>query len=144
MYGKSQSNEPLEREMSSPFFSVLVGIAPFAPFFVILLFCAMRRQKPCPDCGEPLPRIQSPLKMTKRQWFEGGYICLKCGCEVDTAGRKVPAGTAPQLRSVVVGIVMLTLVCGLAAVLLSFLLHRSNPQKVSPHTTIRTTNRRAR
>jgi hypothetical protein len=110
--------------MSSPFFSALVGIAPFVPFFVIFVFLIRRRQQPCPDCGEPLPRIQSPLKMTKRQWLEGGYICPKCGCEVDTAGRKVPAGTAPQLRSFVTKIVMLTVLCVIGAVLLSFVLHR--------------------
>ncbi len=110
--------------MSSLFFSVLVGIAPFIPFFVILLFLIMQQQKPCPGCGEPLPRIQSPFKMTWRHWIEGGYICLKCGCDVDTAGRKVPAGTAPRLRSVVTRIVMLTLLIGLGAILVSFLLHR--------------------
>ncbi len=110
--------------MSSPFFSVLVGIAPFVPFFVILLSCAMRRQKTCPDCGEPLPRIQSPLKMTKRQWMEGGYTCLKCGCDVDTAGRKVPANTAPRVGPFVIAIVALTLVCVIAAILISFILHR--------------------
>jgi hypothetical protein len=129
--------------MSGPFSSVLVGIAPFVPFFVILVFLTTRRQKTCPDCGEALPRIQSIFKMTKRQWFEGGYICLKCGCEVDTAGRKVPAGTALRLRSFVTKIVMLTVLCVIGAVLLSFVLHRQDPQKVSPHTTIRTTDKSA-
>jgi len=111
--------------MSSPFYSVLIGIAPFVPFFVILLFFNMRRRKLCPDCGEPLPRIQSPLKMTKRQWMEGGYVCLRCGCEVDTAGRKVPANTAPRVGPFVIAIVALTLVSVLAVILISFILHRS-------------------
>jgi len=56
--------------------------------------------------------------------MEGGYICLKCSCEVDTAGRKVPAGTAPRVRPFVTAIVMLTLVSGIGAFLLSFILHR--------------------
>jgi predicted RNA-binding Zn-ribbon protein involved in translation (DUF1610 family) len=127
--------------MSGPFYSALMGIAPFVPFFVILLFLNMQRQKTCPDCGEALPRIQSIFKMTKRQWLEGGYICPKCGCEVDTAGRKVPAGAAIRLRSFVTKIVMLTVLCVIGAVLLSFILHRSSPQEASPHTTIRTTNK---
>jgi hypothetical protein len=110
--------------MSSPFFSVLIGIAPFVPFFVILLFLIMRRQKPCPDCGEPLSPFLSPFKKTWRHWVEGGYICLKCGCDVDIDSRKVPAGTAPRLRSVVTGIVMLTLAGVPAVLLLLFLLHR--------------------
>ncbi len=76
--------------MSSPFTSVLIGIAPFVPFFVILLFLVRRWQKPCPDCGEPLSPFASPFKMTWRHWVEGGYTCRKCGCDVDTAGRKVP------------------------------------------------------
>ena len=115
--------------MNSPFFSVLIGIVPFIPFFVILLFCAMRRQKPCPDCGEPLPRIQSPLEMTKRQWMEGGYICLKCGCEVDTAGRKVPANAPLRVGRFVTVIVTLTLLSILGLILLSLILHRQNPPK---------------
>lgn len=108
--------------MNSTFSSVLIGIGPFIPFFVILLF--FRWQKPCPDCGRPLPRFISPLKLTKRHWIEGGCLCPECGCDVDTAGRKVPAGTPIRLRPFVTTIVMLTLLCGIGAVLVSFLLHR--------------------
>jgi len=107
--------------MNSAMLPALIGSA---PFFAILLFYVMRRQKPCPDCGEPPPGIQSAFKKAKRQWLEGGYICRKCGCEVDTACRKVPAGTAPRVRSFVTGIVLLTLAGVPATVLVSFLLQR--------------------
>jgi hypothetical protein len=50
-----------------------------------------RRRTACPDCGAPLPVIASPLKKTRRMWTEGGNLCAACGCEVDTAGRKVAA-----------------------------------------------------
>jgi len=108
--------------MNSYFSSILIGFGPFIPFFVILLF--FRRPKPCPDCGRPLPRFISPFKMTKRHWIEGGCICTECGCDVDTAGRKVPAGTPIRLRPFVTAIAMLTLLCGIGVVLVSFLLHR--------------------
>ena len=108
--------------MNSTLFSVLVGFAPFIPFFVILL--SFQWQKPCPDCGQPLPRFISPFKKTKRHWIEGGCLCPKCGCDVDTAGIKVPAGTPLRLRLLVTAIVMLPLVGGLGVVLVSFLLHR--------------------
>ncbi|MBW8039597.1 MAG: hypothetical protein FVQ85_06315 [Planctomycetes bacterium] len=108
--------------MNSTLFSVLAGFAPFIPFFFILLF--LQRPKPCPDCGQQLPRFLSPLKKTKRHWIQGGCICTKCGCDVDTAGRKVTAGTALRLRPLATAIVMLTLLCGIGAVLVTFLLQR--------------------
>ncbi len=108
--------------MNSTFFSVLIGFAPFIPFFVILLF--FRWTKPCPDCGQLLPRFLSPLKKTKRHWIEGGCLCPECGCDVDTAGKKVTAGTPLRLRPLVTAIVMLTLLCGIGAVLVTFLLQR--------------------
>ena len=109
--------------MNSYFPAILVGIGHFIPFiFVILLF--LQRPKPCPDCGWLLPRFLSPFKKTKRHWMEGGCLCPKCGCDVDTAGIKVPAGTAPRLRPFVKAIVMLTLLSGLGVVLFSFLLQR--------------------
>lgn len=108
--------------MNSTLSSVLIGIIPFIPFFVILL--RFRHPKSCPDCGRPLPGFISPFKMTKRQWIEGGCLCPACGCDVDTAGRKVPAGSPLRLRKFVTAIVMLALVSGIAVFLVSLLLHR--------------------
>ncbi|MHC4086891.1 MAG: hypothetical protein ACYSU3_12695 [Planctomycetota bacterium] len=107
--------------MNSTLSSFLIGFVPFVPFFVILF---SRRPKPCPNCSQLLPRFLSPFKKTKRHWIEGGCICPECGCDVDTAGRKVPAGTAIRLRPFVTAIVMVTLLCGIGVVLVSFLLHR--------------------
>ena len=104
--------------MDGPIFPALIA---FAPFFAILLFLILRRPKACPDCGAPLPPIQSPLTKTWRQWIEGGYVCRKCGCEADIAGRKVPAGTRPRAKSVVLGMVLLAL-AGVPAVLFFALL----------------------
>ena len=111
--------------MNDTLYSVLIGVATFIPFFVILL--SFRHPKSCPDCGRPLPRFISPFKMTKRHWIEGGCICPGCGCDVDTAGRKVPTDSPLRLRPLLTAIVMLTLIGGLAVVLLSFVLYRSNP-----------------
>ena len=48
----------------------------------------------CPDCGARLSGFQSPFTKTRRQWLEGGYLCRRCGCEVDLSGHKVEDGRA--------------------------------------------------
>lgn len=58
----------------------------FALFLVVLL---IRRPGTCPECGDALPKFQSPLTKTRRQWLAGGYVCQRCGCETNLAGRKV-------------------------------------------------------
>lgn len=95
---------------------------PFALFFAgLFVFVLMRRPKTCPDCNKPLPRTQSPFTVTKRQWFEGGYLCPSCGCETDIAGTKVPSGTPPQRWSIVRAIGLLTLAIVPAVLLLALL-----------------------
>lgn len=49
----------------------------------------------CPGCGDTLPGFQSPFRKTWRQWWEGGYVCRNCGCEVDKAGNRVPRERLP-------------------------------------------------
>jgi hypothetical protein len=92
---------------------------PFVVFFAWLLFFGRGARKACPDCNQPLPLFQSPFTKTKRQWFEGGYVCPNCGCETDIRGRKVPPGTGPQWPSVIIYIGVLTLAVGLAIVLIT-------------------------
>lgn len=67
------------------------------PFLAALAFVLVhaRRRVECPDCGDPLPVFCSPLKKTRRMWRAGGYLCARCGCEADAAGRKVTADTPP-------------------------------------------------
>jgi len=77
--------------MDSPF---VIALAPFFVFAVVLLVFGMRRVN-CPDCGTRLPNFQSPFTKTRRQWLEGGFLCLNCGCETDLSGRKVGDGTRP-------------------------------------------------
>ncbi len=101
-----------------------IPLLPFAALIPWLFFLVARRSKDCPDCNKPLPQIQSPLTMTKRQWFEGGYVCRNCGCEADIAGNKVPAGVGPQRRSIITGIGLLTLAVVPALILLTVLLYR--------------------
>jgi hypothetical protein len=101
-----------------------IPLLSFGVFFAWLLFFGAGRRKVCPDCNKPLPRIQSPFTKTKRQWLEGGYVCRNCGCEADIAGRKVPAGTAPQRRSIIIGIGLLTLAVVPAIVLLTLIVRR--------------------
>jgi len=101
--------------------SIWIPFLLFAPFFAWLFFFGARRN--CPDCGEPLSRFVSPLKKTRRHWVEGGYICGKCDCDVDLVGRKVPAGTAPRLKSLVTHVVF-PMLFFVAVVLFSLLLWR--------------------
>ena len=94
---------------------------PLLPFAILwLLMFGLAPGKPCPDCGEILPQVQSPFTKTKRQWIEGGYLCRNCGCEADYAGRKVVAGTEPsKIRlmvtgtalfvSVIIGLILITM-----------------------------------
>ncbi len=71
---------------------VFMPLLMFVPFFLFLFMFGLRRPD-CPDCGRPLPLLQSPFTKTRRQWAEGGYLCSNCGCETDRAGQKVPPGS---------------------------------------------------
>lgn len=82
-------------------------LIPFVIFFAWIFFSAIRHRKPCPNCAQPLPSIQSPLTKSKRQWIEGGCVCSYCGCETDYSGAKVISGTRPNTRSIVIGISLL-------------------------------------
>ena len=53
---------------------------------VLLLGLLLPRRK-CPDCGELFPRFRKPAN--RRQMLWGGGTCAKCGCEVDSRGRKI-------------------------------------------------------
>lgn len=66
----------------------LLYLVPFALFFGWLIFSAGGTVS-CENCNAMLPRFQSPLSKTKRQWWEGGVSCLKCGCDCDRRGNKV-------------------------------------------------------
>lgn len=74
--------------------TIWLSMAPFLVALAFVLFLALRRVK-CPDCGDPLPIFYSPFKKTRRMWRAGGYLCPRCGCETDMAGRKVTADTPP-------------------------------------------------
>ena len=105
--------------MNSPLVPALVV---FVLFFFLLFFFAIRRPRSCPACGESLSAFQSPFTKTKRQWWEGGYLCQTCGCESDLAGRRVAPGTPPRRTSVVNGVVTVAVAAIPAALLLAFLL----------------------
>lgn len=74
--------------------TIWLPLIPFLAALAVVLVSA-RRPCACPDCGAPLPLVCSPLKKTRRMWLEGGCLCLQCGCETDTAGRKIEADTPP-------------------------------------------------
>jgi hypothetical protein len=99
-------------------------LSPFAIFFAWLFFDAMRRRRPCPDCGHPLPVFQSPEKKSKRQWIEGGSVCSHCGCETDYSGAKVAPGTPPSVRSVVLGVSLLAIAALPAIAMLCYMRFR--------------------
>jgi DNA-directed RNA polymerase subunit RPC12/RpoP len=97
--------------------TILISMLPLLVPFAFLLFQALHRVK-CPDCGETLPLFLSPFKKTRRMWRAGGYLCARCGCETDAAGRKVTADTPlppfPARQWAVLGILLL-IGAGLAA-----------------------------
>lgn len=107
--------------MDSPLFPVLMA---FAPFFIVLFFWFMRCQRNCPECGEPLPLLLSPFQKTRRQWIEGGYVCAKCGSELDTAGNTVPANAPIRYKTFFTAIAILMPLSVLGIVLGALLLHR--------------------
>ena len=106
--------------MIEPIFLFLAFILFFG--WIVLFNCGCR--KACPDCKNPLPRIQSPFTKTRRQWIKGGYLCPNCGCETDIRGVKVSEGTAPQPLSIIAGMVPPLLAALLAVTLLVIILQR--------------------
>jgi hypothetical protein len=85
-----------------------IALFPFVLFFAWLYFFGMGHRKPCPDCNKPLPLIQSPFTKSKRQWFEGGYICRNCGCETSLAGDKVVSGLGARPGFAVRSVLLVT------------------------------------
>lgn len=104
--------------------TMLIVFLQLAATFLLFAFYAMGPRKSCPVCEKPLPRLQSPFAKTKRQWLEGGYRCQQCGCETDLAGMKAVAGSAPSLRSYIVGAGLLAVTATPAVVLLTMLVRR--------------------
>jgi hypothetical protein len=95
----------------------LIPLSPLLVPLVFFLWHALRRVD-CPDCGAPLPIFYSPFRKTRRMWRAGGYLCARCGCETDTAGRKVTADTAMPpfpARQWALVVVLLLVGLGLAA-----------------------------
>jgi len=74
---------------------MLLSLFPFLAALAFVLYFARRRVN-CPDCGDPLPVLYSPLQKTRRMWRAGGYLCARCGCETNTAGQKITADTPPS------------------------------------------------
>lgn len=65
------------------------------PFLAAIAWSSFHTFRPvrCPDCGDLMPMFYAPSTKTRRMWRAGGYLCAGCGCETDTAGRKVAADT---------------------------------------------------
>ena len=74
--------------------TILISMLPLLVPLVFLLYYALHPVK-CPDCGDTLPIVCSPFKRTRRMWLAGGYLCARCGCETNMAGKKVTADTPP-------------------------------------------------
>jgi hypothetical protein len=114
--------------MDDQILAVFMPLLMFVPFFVFLFAFGLRRRD-CPDCGRPLPLIQSPFTKTRRQWAEGGYLCQNCGCETDLAGEKVAPRTGPRpgwiVRSVL--LVIPAAVAGVVLLIFGIIVSRQEP-----------------
>lgn len=63
-----------------------------APLIFVFLFIAIAtRHCPavCPECQYPMSRFQSPFTKTMHQWKYGGFLCARCGCELDIEGKVI-------------------------------------------------------
>src|SRR4028118_1937271 len=105
---------------------IIIALQFAATFYWVALMPLRKTHPDCPDCGQPLSPFQSPFTKTKRMWFEGGYLCSKCGCEVSMDGQKVPAGTAPQQRSITRGIGLLAITF-VPALIMLYVISQSRP-----------------
>jgi hypothetical protein len=94
---------------------ILVGIAPFIFFFLVLLMSSGRN---CPDCGTSLPRLIWPQRKSKRQWFEGGWICPKCGIDIDWKGHKVEMPHAVRWARILMWISVFVVLWGIGIFLI--------------------------
>ena len=81
-------------------------------FFFAVVFGLFRRRRNCPECGAPLSPLQNPLTKTRRQWLVGGYICSKCGCEVDLKGLPVTKGSPTRFPAETALLCLLLIVAG--------------------------------
>lgn len=72
--------------------TILTLMFPLLVFLAFLFYYSLQCVN-CPDCGAPLPKFLSPFKKTRRMWRAGGYLCARCGCETNMAGKKVTADT---------------------------------------------------
>ena len=94
-------------------FDYLIPLPPLLVAFVFVLWYTLRRRA-CPDCGALLPILYSPFHKTRRMWRAGGYLSARCGCETNTEGRKVTAGTAmPPFPTRQLALVLVLLLIGL-------------------------------
>jgi hypothetical protein len=70
----------------------LVGgaiVGAFAGLFgglAVLVIGLLLPQRHCPECNFAFPKMG---RKYARPGFAGGWICPKCGCEVDRRGKKV-------------------------------------------------------
>ena len=89
-------------------------LIPFLVAMGFVLIHTLRRVR-CPDCGDTLPVFCSPFGKTRRMWRAGGFLCARCGCETDAAGRKVtadmPLPPFPAGQWALVGVLLLVGVC---------------------------------
>ena len=68
----------------SSFMSAFLGAVSGALAVIILALLMPKRY--CPDCQTPLPKFGVKY-IRSRLWL--GWICPRCGCEMDRRGRKV-------------------------------------------------------
>jgi hypothetical protein len=70
---------------------VVVGIAILCVtlyfFHDLIFFQLFTPRRKCPDCSEVLPRFRKPDNLRQLCW--GGWTCPKCGCNLNSRGRKI-------------------------------------------------------
>ena len=100
---------------------IATTLTPFVLFFFWLLFF-QGGTVACGNCDAALPRFQSPLSKSKRQWWQGGATCGACGCDCDRHGNKIDERSDVSSTSKLKWLSLIAVAMVPAVAMLSFLL----------------------
>jgi hypothetical protein len=72
---------------------LIIGLIAGAIALGIIVY--LMPQTICPDCKTPLPKVVLGKRGKPSLTFQG-WVCPKCGCEIDRMGNKISQSHKPQ------------------------------------------------